>query len=449
MANPSVVVLGGGLSGIATAYVLARAGWEDVLVVERGAALGGLAGSFEQDGRFYPLGYHHILDRDRALLFFLDLVGALPLVRWRRIHMLFHAGGRSYDLSRPTGFLAFPMTLADKLRFLRLMTRAFLTSDWSPWEGRAAAELVDAWAGPGVRVNVFDPLCRLKFDLSSSEVSAAWLGARLSFREGASPLGYIPNANWTKVLCDGLTRLLETTGVRVRLGTPVAGLRHEGDRIAQATLADGQPVGADIFVSTLPPPVYLGLVPEEGTPPLPSIRYTALISAVCATRQPIVPDFYWMNLVSLDHTACGLFVLSSLNPTIGARGDTCLNFVTHLGGADRALFRLPDDALTERYLADFRAIFGFELAPFWTHLTRVPMYSPIFDRGYRNPPVRSARWRNVYFAGNYRTFPSVASTGTALASGVETARQILRDHSEDTDLAEMVAAFRPPATPRA
>ena len=37
----------------------------------------------------------------------------------------------------------------------------------------------------------------------ASEVSGAWLGARLHYREGSAPLGYIPGANWTKVLCDG------------------------------------------------------------------------------------------------------------------------------------------------------------------------------------------------------------------------------------------------------
>ena len=46
-------------------------------MVERGPELGGLAGTFEQDGHFYPLAYHHILHLDRPLLYFLDQVGAL------------------------------------------------------------------------------------------------------------------------------------------------------------------------------------------------------------------------------------------------------------------------------------------------------------------------------------------------------------------------------------
>jgi hypothetical protein len=52
---------------------------------------------------------------------------------------------------------------------------------------------------PGVRAALFEPLCRLKFDLPCEEVSGAWLGARLHFREGSAPLGYIPKTNWTTV----------------------------------------------------------------------------------------------------------------------------------------------------------------------------------------------------------------------------------------------------------
>src|SRR5829696_10522504 len=115
MGAPRVVVLGGGLSGVATAYTLARAGLHEVTILEGGETLGGLAGSFEREGHFYPLGYHHILHRDRTLLFFLQQIGALPDVRWRRTRMLFHLGGESYDLGSIMGFLRFPMSPADKV----------------------------------------------------------------------------------------------------------------------------------------------------------------------------------------------------------------------------------------------------------------------------------------------------------------------------------------------
>ena len=449
MVRGSVVVLGGGLSGVAAAYTLAREGVQDITLVERGETLGGLAGSFERDGHFYPLGYHHVLHRDRPLLFFLDAIGALPDVRWRRIRMLFRVGGEHYDLATPAGFLRFPMVAADKARFVRLMLQAFAKRDWMDWEDRSAAELVDGLAGPGVRRAVFEPLTRLKFELPCDEVSGAWLGARLHYREGSAPLGYIPHANWTKVLCDGVARLVAEHGVRVRLRTTVAALHGEGGRLREVELEGGERLAADHVVSTIPTEIYTRLLPDDATPHLADVRYSALISAVCATRQRVEPDFYWMNLAEPGHTAGGIFLLTSLNPTIGEPGDSVVNFVTHLQGRHRPLFHEPDETLLARYADDFRRVFGAPFEPYWTNVARVPMYSPVFRPSWRNPPIRSASYRNVWFAGNYRTFPSIVSTGTALGSGVETGAALLAAHGGRSDLPAAVARFRLRRRPRA
>jgi protoporphyrinogen oxidase len=449
VAGPSVVVLGGGLSGVAAAYTLARAGLSDVTIVESGSTLGGLAGSFEREGHFYPLGYHHILHRDRTLLFFLDLIGALPEVRWRRIRMLFQLQDQRYDLGSPGGFARFPMRVRDKARFVRLMLLAFAKRDWSDWEGRSAAELIDRWGGPGVRTALFESLTRLKFDLPCDQVSGAWLGARLHFREGSAPLGYIPRANWTKVLCDGVTRLLQEAGVRIRTQSRVKRLHTNEDRISKAELDSGEILEGDTFVSSIPTETYFRLISSDQTPDLESVRYTALLSVICVTRQAVQPDAYWINLASLDRTAGAIFLLSSLNPTIGRPGDTCVNFVTHLPSREHPLFKTSDEQLTALYLKDFRGVFGFDLEPFWTHVSRVPMYSPVFSRTFRNAPVRSTSWPNVYFAGNYRTFPSIVSTGTALGSGVTAASALLQSNGKSTELADAVARFRLRSMPRA
>ena len=62
-------------------------------------------------------------------------------------------------------------------------------------------------------------------------------------------------------------------------------------------------------------------MPEERTPNLRSIRYTAIVSVIMATRQHVETDFYWMNLTSRKHLANGIFRLERLNPTIGVPGD--------------------------------------------------------------------------------------------------------------------------------
>ncbi len=122
--------------------------------------------------------------------------------------------------------------------------------------------------------------------------------------------------------------------------------------------------------------------------------------------------------------------------------------MTHVPSRDHEFFHRSDARLIDGYLDDFRRIFGFDLQPFWSHLTRLPMYSPVFLRGYRNPPLRSVSYRNLYFAGNYRTFPSIASTGTALDSGLQAAAALLEDHGSRSEMAAAARRFRLRSMPR-
>jgi len=418
------------MAAIGAACALARSGCA-VSIVERAHELGGLAGSFERDGAFYPIGYHHILATDRTLRSFLRLIGVDERVQWSRVRVLFRFGSELHQLGSLKGIARFPLSPRSKVKFLLLMLRAFARRDWTSWEGRSAAELIDRWGNGELREKLFEPLARLKFRCSLDDLSAAWLGARLHAREGASPLGYIPRANWTKVLCDGMTDHLLRAGCRLQLGTAVERLTVQGARIVEVALSDGSSIPADVVVSTVPTTVHHELLPQDETPEVRSIRYTALLSAVCATGQEVSPDFYWLNLSTLDRTACAIFKLSSLNPTIGRSGETCLNFVTHLRSHRDPLFTLDDAELMLRFCEDAREVLGLDLDPRWVNISRVANYSPIFDKDYRNPPVRSVNLENLYFAGNFRTYPAVASTGTALASGTDAGRVVLADLRSD------------------
>ena len=55
-----IVILGGGPAGLAAAYQLARRGWRDVTVLERGSRVGGNAASFVVDGIPVDFGSHRL-----------------------------------------------------------------------------------------------------------------------------------------------------------------------------------------------------------------------------------------------------------------------------------------------------------------------------------------------------------------------------------------------------
>jgi len=191
------------------------------------------------------------------------------------------------------------------------------------------------------------------------------------------------------------------------------------------------------------------MLPQDDTAGLREVEYTALISAICATDQQIDPEFYWMNLPSLDHAACGIFKLDSLNPEIGRPGEACINFVTHLNNRGMDMFSMSDEELIQVYSEDFKRIFGMELKARWFNIARVPEYSPILYKNFQNPLARSTHFNNVYFAGNYRTFPSVVSTGSALGSGVEAGKLILDQNGQSSTVDELMGRFELKSRPKA
>ena len=278
------VVVVVGLSGMAAALEIANSSTEEILLLEAANGLGGLAGSFEHEGRHYPLGYHHILPGDRALLRVLGRIGLRRRVRWRRVPTLLEANDVLHDLSRPADFARFPLSPRSKLRFLRLMLRCAATRGWDGWVGRSAAQLIDRWGDMELREKLFEPLCRIKFQLSCSEVSAAWIGTRLGQREGARPLGYVPDTNWTKLLCDGLTALLNASRVVVRTRTRVARLHASGGSAVACVTSDGESWDADRFIIAVPTETYTAMSPADKTLGAGS-GHSALISVLCGTRQ--------------------------------------------------------------------------------------------------------------------------------------------------------------------
>ena len=196
------------------------------------------------------------------------------------------------------------------------MLKAFSKRDWSDWQDRSAAELVDTYAGPGRREALFERLTRLKFELPCDEVSGAWLGARLYFREGSAPLGYIP------------ARQLDQGAVR-RRDPPAGGAGRAASgsiprvtparrpRAAASARRSWRTASASAATSSSAPSRPRSTCAwwrGDRTPELERIRYSALISVVCATRQAVRSRAYWINLASLDRTACGIFLLSCAQP---------------------------------------------------------------------------------------------------------------------------------------
>lgn len=423
MANDTVVI-GGGMAGMAAALTLAEHG-QSVTLLEANSHLGGLASSFEKDGRLVPLGYHHILSSDPHLLSFLAQFGLLNKVHWKHLEMGFSIDGKILGLSNPREFLRAPFSWRVKAG----MAARVATAWWPLERDEPASSWLERVTGPDALDAFFNPLTQIKFGLPTTGLSAAWLRARLAAGEAGCRYGYMPNEDWVSVLVQALHQRMLDAGVDVRMNQSVvrAHSSASGKRVQAVELDTGELLRARSFVAAIPPPVLCRLAPEAATPALTAIDYTGVVSTVIATRTPVPIDRYWTNFLRPAHSFGGIFRLDLLNDSLGHPGVKLLNFCTHIAPThkERSMLTWDPEAIEARYMDDFAARFGVRIQPEWTHTSRISLYSPVFVNGYQNPPVQHSQLANLFLAGNHRTFPVLATTGSAMGSGVEAAHAIL------------------------
>ena len=422
-----VVIIGAGMSGLGAAIKLLENGYPCV-ILESQTEAGGLAGSFKIASKYFPLGYHHILYQDKPLLRTLKKLGLYGQVAWKKGKVLFAIDNQIYNLENPLEFLKFPLPFLDKLRFIKLMVYCMFRKNWGSDLGDAETWL-DNIAGKNVRQTIFDPLMDIKYGLPSKELSANWIGSRLHYQEFSKPLGYFPGQDWTKVLTEKLAEKVKMLGGKILTGARVKKITRQENKITGVIYekdGENQEIAAEILINTAPPHIFLSFCGYRD-PKLEKIEYLDALSLILETEQKLPRELYLLSCLKPRYSFGGIFMLSSLNKTLGVKNGTIINFFTTLSPNYEYLRDKNSEELLEIYRQDFEKIFGFRLKPLWHHLTLIKNYSPKFLNGYENPETRG-KIPGLYFAGNYLTYPIITSTGSAIASGEKAADFILEDY---------------------
>ncbi len=424
-----VIIIGAGMSGLGAGIKLLKNGFV-CTILERYSEAGGLAGSFKIENKYFPLGYHHILYQDKPLLQTLKKMGLYQNVHWKKGKVLFTIDNRIYDLTNPLEFIKFPLPWLDKLRFIKLMAYCFFKKNWDEDLGDAETWL-DKIAGANVRKIIFDPLMDIKYGLPSKELSANWIGSRLHYQEFSKPLGYLPGTDWTKVMIEKMTEEFQELGGLIITGASVKKISWQNEQsksvVFQKNNQDSS-LSGDILINTAPPHIFLSLC-DYSDKKLEKIKYLDALSLILETHQKLPRELYLLSCLKPRYSFGGIFMLSSLNSTIGVQNGTVINFFTTLSKNYEHLRNKTSDELLEIYQKDFEKLFGFRLNPLWHHLTLIKNYSPEFLRGYENAEQRG-NIKGIYFAGNYLTYPIITSTGSAIASGEKAADYIIQDYGQ-------------------
>lgn len=218
-----VVVIGGGIGGLACALASARRG-QSVAVLEAGARLGGRGASEQEAGFTLNQGPHAIFEPSRAMLASLGVMPRAPLVS--PTNTFIDDGARLHVLPGGVGsfFRTSYLDVQDRLSLGGLLpavlaARADVTTTFGEWlRARALTPRVHALVEMLARVATYgaDP-AHACAPVVIAQIRAATIGG----------VRYV-DGGWSAIV-DGLSRALDEAGVEVALRTRASVIEPESN----------------------------------------------------------------------------------------------------------------------------------------------------------------------------------------------------------------------------
>jgi len=332
-------VIGGGVAGLTTAYLLSLKGHE-VVVFEKEKELGGLAAGFFQPGWGWSIEkyIHHFFWSDSDLVWLLARLGIKDKLFWRRPRtdtLIKEEGNKfaSYQLDTPLSLLLFPgFSFVEKIRLGLLVLELKLKSNIKRFEGATAYSYLRKKLGKRVFEVVWKPLLVGKFGKEAKNISMAWFWARIKKR--SKRLGYLEGGLVTlvdKLVEEILKRkgqilvnseVVVIEGLRQaqsRLGDESAGFGvanlirkiREGvasekkvavdpdeEKVVKVKTCDGE-FFFDRVVVTCATPIFLKMAKGLGDvyrERVGKLKYLAACSLIIVAKKTLLTDAYWLNI---------------------------------------------------------------------------------------------------------------------------------------------------------
>ncbi|MBA0394973.1 FAD-dependent oxidoreductase [Stenotrophomonas maltophilia] len=432
--NYHTAIVGGGFAGLSAAYELAKAG-KRVIVLERDAELGGLAGGFKVGNEVLEKFYHHWFNNDVEIFKLIEELGenANILLRPTRTGMYF--ANQFFRLSTPLDLLRFKaLPLIDRIRLGVAVLRAKSIKDWRQLEGLSAKEWLIDLCGQKAYDVVWDPLLVGKFGDVAEDVSAVWFWKKLVLRGGSRSssgdevLAYYKGgfAELANRLGDAIVKL----GGEIRLNSGATSVAASDGRVTGVHVGDEFIPADNVLLSTALPisaALLEGIADDEYLQKLRRVRYLSNVCMVLSLDRSL-SDTYWLNVNDPGFPYVGVIEHTNFEPP-SSYGGRHIVYLSKYLPPDHAMYTMSDTELVEFSIPHLQKMFpSFDRS--WIqdlHVWRADYAQPIAEKYYSKLiPGRTTPINNVFVTSMAQVYPEDRGTNYAVREGKEVCAQILK-----------------------
>jgi protoporphyrinogen oxidase len=429
--STDVIVVGGGFTGLAAAFEMAKAGLS-VTVLEAEADIGGLAAAFDVGGEPLDRFYHHWFTNDVAVMDLIEELGLTARVAINPTNTGIYYANNFFRLSTPWDLLNFtPLGFLDRIRLGLLALRARHVKDWMELEDKSAREWLRELGGESVYRVVWEPLLKGKFGPYAESVSAVWFWNKLKLRGGSRGKGGEERLAYfrggfialARALADEFRRL----GGRIVLGAPATSITpHGNDWIVTTTQGDH---GARKVLSTTALPITADLVKDWAEPDyrrsLERIRYIGNVCLVLELDRSL-SGTYWLNVNDPDFPFVGVIEHTNFERPATYGGRHIVYLSKYLPHTDR-LYAMTGDEFLDYAFPFLKKMFP-RLERDWIkahHLWRARWSQPVVEQRYsRLIPSEDGPRPGLYLCSMAQIYPEDRGTNYAIRAGRAIGRRI-------------------------
>ena len=431
--SKKVLIVGGGYTGLAAAYRLAKMGKYSITLIETSNQLGGLAAGFPLAGTWLEKTYHHIFLTDTTILNLVSELGLKEKLLWCDSSVAIFRGGKIHAFKTPLDLLRFaPCSFVGRIRTGATAFYLKHKKNWRALLPRHAHDWMARACGQSAMNAIWTPLLKGKFGNQYNDVSMAWLWARIHTRAnsrapGGEKLGYFRGG--FNILTAALEAELRRLGVAIQTGSAVDKFSAQ-NRVA---VINGKEIAFDACVFTGSSSAFAGLLPagneyNEYARKLRSIGYLGAICLVFTSDQDL-GDFYWVNVNEPD--APFLVFIQQTNLVDAANyGGKHVYYIGAYLQVDEPRYRMTDDELSRLWLGYLPKLFpSFDPAHIGEkYIFRFRAAQHIVDTDYEKKiPDYKTPLPGVYLANFSQIFPEDRGTNFAILEGEKIAALVQKD----------------------